>query len=123
MSRVAEHDLSVRADVDQKLEGVAAVWPFGKNRASGVGADMAGDTGEEVDLAEPGVDVEVDGRCDHGAVGCQQERGLAKRRRIDAEDDVVHDRVADDGHVEHHVAVNPGLSDERADHFVECSPH
>ena len=54
----------------------------------------------------PGVD---------GQVGGERERRRAERRRIDAEQEVVHDRVADGDQVEHVVPLDAGVRGELAD--------
>ena len=46
---IAEHDLGVGADVDQKGQFVLEVRAFGEHDPGRVGADMAGDAGQRVD--------------------------------------------------------------------------
>ena len=50
MLGIAEHDLGVRSYVDEKLELIGTIRSFRDDRASGVGADVASDAGEHVDL-------------------------------------------------------------------------
>ena len=94
---VAEHDLGVGADVDQQHDLVAAVrarrrasppavsaptWPAMHGRMCSVASGQA---------MPMSVGLAVDGQ-----VGGERERRAAERRRVDAEDEVVHDRVADE---------------------------
>ena len=45
---VAEHDLGVRADVDDQVDLVAEVRALGQDHAGGVGAHVPGDAGQQV---------------------------------------------------------------------------
>ena len=70
-------------------------------------------------LAEAGIDAEVGRACRDGPVGRKRERRLAEWRRIDAQQDVMHDRVRHDRHVEHRISVEVGLVEEFAHHRVQ----
>ena len=98
---VAEHDLGVGADIDQERDLLAAMRAFGERRAGGVGADMAGDAGEGVD-ARAFVDRQADvAGAEVQRVGDgERERRAAELGRVDAEEEVVHDRVADEDALE-----------------------
>ncbi len=108
---VAQHDLGIGADIDQQHHLVLPVRAFGQRRAGGIGADMAGDAGQhvdaraaidvEVDLARPGVDRAGDG---------EREGRLAELGRVDAEEQMVHDRIADEDGIENVVAVDAALA-------------
>ena len=63
--------------------------------------------------------IELGRRGGHRLVGGERERRLAERGRVDAEHDVVHDRVADHHHFEHPIAVDADLFDQFADQLVE----
>ena len=94
---VAEHDLRVRPDVDDQVHGLLLVRRLGQDHARGVRADVSGDARQQVH-ARPGVDVQVDvGRpAVDGPVRGQRERRAAQLGRVDAQEQVMHDRVADD---------------------------
>ena len=102
--RVAEHDLGVGADVDEQLHALAAVRTLGEDRRGGVGADVAGDARADVHAPVGQREVEVGRGGGDAAVRGERERRLAERRGVDAEHDVMHDRVADEHHLEHAVA-------------------
>ncbi len=120
---VAEHDLGVGADVDEQLHRVAAVRALGEHRGRGVGTDVTGDARPGVERRGGQVEVEVARQADHGLVGRQHERRRPERRRIDAERDVMHDRVPDEHDLEDVLAVDPGVGDELADQLVERGTH
>ena len=117
---VAEDDLGVRADVDDELDDLALVGRLGQDHAGRVGADVAGDAGQDVD-AGTGVDGEIQlgGPDLDGSVGRQRERRGAQRHGIDAQHEVMHDRVADDRDVEDLVAADAGVHRELGDQPVE----
>ena len=107
---VAEQDLGVGADVDDEHQLVGLVRGLGEGDGGGVGADVAGDAGQDVD-AGVRVQAELDlGRPEHQARGGgEREGGLAELGRVDAEQEVVHDRVADDHRLEDQLRVDAGL--------------
>ena len=72
MARISEHDFGVRSDVDEELEIVPSMRSLGKDRAGGVGADMARDARQQVDLGEAGIEVEVGRTNRDGAVRREQ---------------------------------------------------
>ena len=83
---VAEHDLGVRADVDDEGHRVGLVRLLGEDDAGRVRPDVAGDARQHVDPgAGMGAHAELGGgQLDRG-VGGQRERRRAERRRVDAE--------------------------------------
>ena len=90
---VAEHDLGVRADVDDEVHLVAEVRSLGEDDARGVGTDVARDAGQDVrPRAAVHGEAEVASGQPHRLVDGQRERRPAERRRIDPEQEVVHDR-------------------------------
>ncbi len=112
---VAEDDLGIGADVDEQHHAVLPVRAFRQRRPGGIRPDMAGDAGQHVD-ARAGVDAEpqvarpgVDGAGDGEREGC-----LAELGRVDAEEQMVHDRVADDDGVEHVVGIDAALGADLA---------
>ncbi len=100
-SPVAQHDLGVRADVDDELDRLGPVGRLGQDHPGGVRADVAGDARQDVDPgARVGPDPDLGGGRPDRPVGGQGERRRAERDRVDPEQEVVHDRVADDRHLE-----------------------
>ena len=102
---VAEQDLGVGADVDDEHQLVGELRRLGEGDRGGVGADVAGDAGQEVDAARPGAGGARSPRPRLQRVGGGQREGrLAELGRVDAEHEVVHDRVADDHRLEDQLA-------------------
>ena len=121
---VAEHDLRVRADVDDERHPVGLVRLLGEDDPGRVGADVAGDARQHVDPgARMGAQAQRGRRGPHGPVGGQRERRAAEWRRIDAEQQVVHDRVAHDRQLEDLDALDAGPHRERGDQPVERLAH
>ena len=116
-----EDDLGVRADVDDERHPLGLVRLLGEDHAGRVGPDVAGDAGQDVDArARMGAEPELRrGRVD-GPVRGERERRAAERRRVDAEQEVMHDRVADQRELEDLDALDPGPHRERGDQPVEC---
>ncbi|MCY1234163.1 hypothetical protein D9M72_467370 [compost metagenome] len=85
---------------------------------------MAGDAGQHIE-PRAAVDVDVDlvrpilQRAGDG----ERKRRLAEFRRVDAEEQVVHDRVANEDHVENVVAVDFALGADLADQAVDRLAH
>ena len=100
---VAQDDLGVGADVDEERDLVVEPGRLGQDHAGAVGADMAGDAGQHVDPAArvDRVQVEVGREQVEGAVGGQREGRSAQLDRVDAQEQVVHDRVADEHQLQH----------------------
>ena len=117
---VAEHDLGIRADVHDEGHRVGLVRLLREDHAGRVRPDVAGDAGQHVD---PGARMRSHtqfrgGQLDRG-VGGQRERRGAEWRRIDAEQEVVHDRVADDRELEDLGSLDPGFVPERRQQAVK----
>ncbi len=111
---VAQHDLGIGADIDHQHHLVLEVRAFGEQHARGVGADMAGDAGQRVDaggIVDRG-EADLGGVELDGAVGGEREGGAAELGRVDAEQEVVHDRVADEDQLEDVVGVDHRLGGE-----------
>ena len=102
---------------------LAAVRALGEDRRRGVGADVAGDARSDVEGGVGQVELEVSAAAADGVARRQRERGAAEWRRVDAEHEVVHDRVADDHDVEHPVAVDTGGVEQLADQLVDRLAH
>ena len=108
---VAEHQLGVGADIDEQRQFVAQIRPFGEHHAGRIGADMAGDAGQAIDEGA-GRDVKVEfarARLE-GAVEGQRERRAAEFGRIEAEEQMMHDRIADHRDLENIGAGDPRLA-------------
>lgn len=93
---------------------------FRQNGAGRVGTDMAGDAGQHVDArADIDGQPQFAGPCMDLARDGEREGRLAELCRIDAEEEVMHDRVADKDGVEDgigfHLALAAGLGDEVVD--------
>ena len=117
---VAEEDLGVGADVDHEHQLVGELRALGEGDGGGVGADVAGDAGQEVDAGVL-VQAELDllGPEVERVGGGEREGGHAELDRVDAEDEVVHDRVADDHRLEDQLAGDAGLGGGLAGEVVE----
>ena len=125
---VAEHDLGIGADIDDQHRLVRPVRGFGKDHARRIGADVARDAGQDVD-ARTRIDVEVDVARRQGkpAGGREREGRAAQLGRVDAEQQMVHDRVADEGRVENVAARDArfvrNLADQRVDRVAHGLGH
>ena len=93
---------------------------LGEGDRGGVGADVAGDAGQEVDAGVL-VQAELDllGPEVERVGGGEREGRHAELGRVDAEDEVVHDRVADDHRLEDELARDAGLGRRLAGEVVE----
>ena len=98
---VAQHDLGIGADIDDQGHLVGLMRRLRQDDAGGIGADMAGDAGQHED-AGIGMDPELDLRGPDGdrPVGRERERRPAQLGRIDAQQQMMHDRIADEGDLE-----------------------
>ena len=107
---VAEHDFGVGADIDDEPQLVAEIGRLGEHDAGRVGADMAGDAGQRIDEGA-GRDVEAEIARPRlvGAVDRQREGRAAELGRIEAEDEMMHDRIADQRRFEDLAARDAGL--------------
>ena len=98
---VAEHDLGVGADVHDEAELVAQVRRLGEDDARGIGAHVPRHAREHVGArARMETEIERARRYADGTVDSEGERRLAELDRIQTEQEVMHDRIADQGHVE-----------------------
>ena len=120
---LAEHDLGVRAHVDQELHLVAAVRSLGEDGRRGVGPDVARDAGQHVEAGAAAAHADVRGPGVDGQVGGEREGCRPQRRRVDAEQEVVHDRVADRDQVQHVVALDARLVCQPPDELVDRRLH
>ncbi len=74
---------------------------LGEDHAGGVGADVAGDARQHVRACAPvHGEAELAGGQSEGLVDREREGCAAERRRVDPEQEVVHDRVADERDLE-----------------------
>ena len=98
---------------------LATVRPLGQHGRGRVGADVAGDARTDEHPRRGKLQTEIDGRGAHRLGAGQGERRLTERGRVDAQHDVVHDRVADDHDVEQLVGRLAGLAQQIGDQLVE----
>ena len=118
---VPEHDLGVGPDVDQQVDDILVVRRLAQDHARGVGADVAGDQRQRVHArARVGADTQVASRHGERTVGDRRERRATELGRVEPEDEVVHDRIADHDELEHVVARGVCLRAEVAHQLVEA---
>src|SRR6185437_13320159 len=103
---VAQHDLGVGADIDEQRNFLAKVGPLGQYHTGCVSSDMAGYAGQRV-RPRTAVQVQADLRGPklQGFVGREREGRASELHRVDAEQQVMHDRVADQRDLENVVGV------------------
>ena len=101
LARIAEHQLGIGADIHHQRDFLARMRRLGKRRRRGVGADMPGDARQKVG-ARAGVNAQLQiiRARGHRRVGGQRKRRAAQFHRIDAEQQVMHDRIADQHQVQ-----------------------
>ena len=121
---VAEDDLGVGADVDQQRHRIRQIGPLGEHDARGVGADVPGDARQHVD-ARVAVNREVDlGRPQRQRrIGRERERRAAQLERADAEQQVMHDRIADERRFEDVLARDARLPRDLRGEIVDRAAH
>ena len=120
---VTQHNFCVGADVNQQLPRLPAVRSFGQHCRSGVGPNMAGDTGPDVVRREREIDVELSGTSSLGTCGGQRERRLAERDRVESKQQVMHHRVTDEYTIEHEVTANASFGAQLARQLIERRPN
>ena len=98
---VSEHDLRIGADVDEQRDLCALVRSLGQDHAGRIRADVAGDARQDIDACI-GIHCEPELRCGNRErpVDGERERRSAEFHRIDAEHEVMHDRIADERELE-----------------------
>ncbi len=123
-SLIPQHQLGVGADVYQQLQTLATMRALRQHRPGGVGADMAGDARKRIDpSATVGAQPEVGCGSVEGRRGDQSEGSGAQLPGVEPEDQVVHDRVADEAQLEDVIPIDPGLGDQLFEQIVESVPH
>ena len=117
---VTEHDLGVGAHIDDEPHLVAEIGRLGQHHAGGVGADVAGDARQRID-ERPGRDVEAEIPRPRlmGAVDRQREGRSADLGRIEAEDEMMHDRIADQCRLDNLISRDAALRGRFADEIVD----
>jgi hypothetical protein len=94
---VAEHDLGVGADIDQQRHRVIEIRPLGEHHAGGVGARRVRRcTAARRRALRCNLKSSTFARSVIDMIGGERERRAAELHRVDAEQQVMHDRVADD---------------------------
>lgn len=105
----AEQDLGVGADVDDEHQRLGLVGRGGERHRRGVGPDMAGDAGQHIGprRRRQRLEPEVGGGQMQGPADGEREGGMAKLDRVDADQQMVHHRVADQRHLDQRRARDP----------------
>ena len=98
---VAEHDLGVGADVHHEADLIPLIGRLGEDDARAIGTHVPRHAREHIH-PRPRMELEVECACEQidRAVDRERERRLAQLHRIQAEQEVVHDRIADHRDVE-----------------------
>ena len=121
---VAQHDLRVRADIDDEGHPLCLMGLFGEDDAGRVRADVAGDARQDVDArTRVRPQAEFRRRGPDRPIRGQGERRATQWRRIDAQQEVVHDRVADDRQLQDLGPLDPGPHGQRGDEPIERLAH
>ena len=121
---VAEDDLGIGADIDEDRDLVREVRPLGEQHARRVGADVPGDRGQH-ESARAGVEGEAElGRAQRqSTVARECEGSAAELDRIDAEEEVLHDRVADEARLEDVASLDARLARRLGREIVDGAAH
>ena len=93
---IAQHDLGVGADIDDQGHLVGEMRRLGQDHAGCIGADMARDAGQHEDTRVR-MDFEIDlgGPDRDRPIGRERKGRTAELDRVNAEQQVMHDRIAD----------------------------
>ncbi len=120
---VAQYDLGVGPDIDDQVHGLLVVGRLGQDHACGVRTHMTRDAGQQV-YTRAGVHVEIElrGPPVHGAVRGQGERRAAKFGRVQAQEEMVHDRVPDHGERQDVRRVGAGVRAKLRGQLVHARP-
>ena len=117
---VAQDDLRVGADVHEQGHALGQLRFLGQDDAGRVRADVARDAGQDVDAcARVRPDAQLGRGGVDGPVRRQGERRATERRRVDAKEQVMHDRVADEDQLQDLGALDAGLVGEAGQQAVE----
>ena len=121
---VPEHDLGVRADVDDQVHLVGEMRRLREDHPRGVGADVARDARQDVRTGT-GVDGKPElGRGQpHRLVDGEREGRAAELGRVEPEQEVVHHRVPDERDLEDVRPLDPGLLRELRGELGETAAH
>ena len=115
---VAKDDLGIGADIDDQRQFVVQMRRLAQNHAGGIRADMSGNAGKDVGarrwvgnidgkLARPEKDWLVRGK---------REWRAAKLGRVDAEKEMVHHGIADEGQIHNLIRIDHRFGSELANH-------
>ena len=120
----AQHDLRVRADVHQQRDLVGEIGRFREDRAGRVRANVPGDARQDVDpRAFVAGQIQLARPNPHGRIRRERERRRSERHRVDAQEEVVHDRVAHDGEFENLLDIHAGPRREPGDQARHGAAH
>ena len=107
---VADDNLGIGADIDDKGVDLGLLRGLGKHHAGGVGAHMAGDARQHIDPRAL-VDAKAKLACADldGGIDGQRKGRAAKLDRVDPQKQVMHDRIADENDLDDILGIEPCL--------------
>ena len=121
---VAEHDFRIGTDVHQQADRPAPVGLLAKHHPSGIGADMTGDTGQQIGYgAWIDLKAKVSGRQVDRLLHRQREGRPAQLHRADAEQQMMHDRVAHERQAKDVLRVDGAVRYGSGHELVDGSAH
>ena len=121
---VAEDDLGVGTDVNQQADLIGKVGALSQYHAGSIGTNMPGDARQHVN---PGIamyqEINLHRPQRDGPISGQRKRGTAQLHRIDAQKEVVHDGVANEGGLQDVLRRDSCLRGHIKGKFVQRSPN
>ena len=124
LGRVAQDDFRIRADIDHQHDVIATMRAFRQCGSSGVRADMAGNTGQHIHArARRQGEAIVRGAHLHRVRHSERKRRAAQFGRVDAQKQMMHDRIADEHRVENVDHLDVRLFGDIGDQSVERIAH
>ena len=118
---VSQNNFCVCADVDKQLHFFRTVWPFSQDRRSGVGADMSGDAWTDVITCIWQFQIKFICPTADRLACRQNKRCHTERRWVDTQNNVMHNRIANNRDFEYALYINISLRYETINHFIERS--
>ena len=121
---VAQHDLRVGAYVHKQRHRLALVRGFGEDHRGGIGPNVSGDAGQHI-TAGVGVQqqIQIRGSRPHLQIRGKCEGRPAQFDGVDAQQQVVHDRVAHEHGLDHILQITAGLRGHFLGELVDCVAH
>ncbi len=121
---IAEHDLRIRAHVDDERDFLEEMRLFGQHHCRSVRPDMARDAGKHVDgRARINLQVQVTRPRMQCAIGRERERRAAELHGTDAEEQVMHDWIAGNRDIQDVPGFDAGLARDVRDELVDTVAH